>query len=481
MLNTSSRYDVIVVGAGLEGLLCAALLSKRGKRVIVLEGARVAGGASSRVSKDGHVFIKGPSLFLGFEKDGLYERIFTELGLSLSLLKQEGDLLQRKHPPLQIILPGHRLDFFTDQPAWHEELKREFPDQVRELKAFWAEMERWEEIIRPRMHQAYKAKLGTIRDILKEFRRWMRYSSAVRKLKKWNGDTFIRKHKLSPEIRRGLELLLLSFLGKTMAESTGLELVHLLGLVQREMITVRGGIPRLSELLVGMIEENKGEVVLGRPIAELIVRRRTPDGVRMVDGEAIHGDSIILNFPWHSASEAPSARQEFSLYFAVSEKVIPEPMKDHLFLLRSFQKESVSDNYLYIQMNSAEINRETQEGFRPLRVTGYLPETDRPRRDVLKWLVQDVTAHLLWLIPFSDGVLTFLGDDLGDMESTTRIPLKLAEQAQVSKQVTRNGACYYLTRLKNLYLLPDLGRHPAATLESPRSVLEVVGHILKMN
>jgi phytoene dehydrogenase-like protein len=39
-----SRYDVIVVGAGANGLAAAALLGKRGKRVLVLEQREVAGG-----------------------------------------------------------------------------------------------------------------------------------------------------------------------------------------------------------------------------------------------------------------------------------------------------------------------------------------------------------------------------------------------------------------------------------------------------
>lgn len=41
-----SRYDVIVVGAGANGLAAAALLAKRGKRVLVLERREVAGGTN---------------------------------------------------------------------------------------------------------------------------------------------------------------------------------------------------------------------------------------------------------------------------------------------------------------------------------------------------------------------------------------------------------------------------------------------------
>ncbi|MGB5256691.1 MAG: NAD(P)/FAD-dependent oxidoreductase [Woeseiaceae bacterium] len=44
--NTGDRYDAIVVGAGHNGLVCAALLAKAGKSVLVLEANEQVGGAA---------------------------------------------------------------------------------------------------------------------------------------------------------------------------------------------------------------------------------------------------------------------------------------------------------------------------------------------------------------------------------------------------------------------------------------------------
>ena len=50
-----SRYDSIVVGAGHNGLVCAALLAKAGTNVLVLEAnERVGGAAVTREFADGY-------------------------------------------------------------------------------------------------------------------------------------------------------------------------------------------------------------------------------------------------------------------------------------------------------------------------------------------------------------------------------------------------------------------------------------------
>ena len=50
-----SQYDIIIVGAGHNGMICGALLAKAGKSVLILEAASHVGGAAiTRPFADGY-------------------------------------------------------------------------------------------------------------------------------------------------------------------------------------------------------------------------------------------------------------------------------------------------------------------------------------------------------------------------------------------------------------------------------------------
>lgn len=69
-LDDDAEADVIVIGSGIGGLSCAALLARYEQNVVVLESHDVAGGAAHSFDVKGYKFDSGPSLFSGLQSRG---------------------------------------------------------------------------------------------------------------------------------------------------------------------------------------------------------------------------------------------------------------------------------------------------------------------------------------------------------------------------------------------------------------------------
>ncbi|MGF1541874.1 MAG: phytoene desaturase family protein [Pleurocapsa sp.] len=64
-INSSEITDVVIIGSGVGGLCCAAMLAKYGFQTIVCESHSLPGGAAHSFEKKGYKFDSGPSLYSG--------------------------------------------------------------------------------------------------------------------------------------------------------------------------------------------------------------------------------------------------------------------------------------------------------------------------------------------------------------------------------------------------------------------------------
>lgn len=73
-------FDAVIIGSGIGGLTCADLLSRRGKKVLVLEQSGRLGGCCATYDLEGHKFDVG-AIFILYKE--IYERFFEMMGLRL--------------------------------------------------------------------------------------------------------------------------------------------------------------------------------------------------------------------------------------------------------------------------------------------------------------------------------------------------------------------------------------------------------------
>jgi phytoene dehydrogenase-like protein len=93
-----ARWDVIVIGAGLGGMLAAAILGRRGRRVLVLEREAEVGGRLRSYDVDGYVIDAGAYLW-------------PDLYLDRALAAAGADSFRASHIPpaevLRVFVQGH--------------------------------------------------------------------------------------------------------------------------------------------------------------------------------------------------------------------------------------------------------------------------------------------------------------------------------------------------------------------------------------
>ncbi|MCP5069678.1 MAG: NAD(P)-binding protein, partial [bacterium] len=65
------RYDVIVIGSGLAGLLAGCGLARKGYRVLMLEEHSIPGGCTTNFERKGYRFEASNHVMNGCERGGM--------------------------------------------------------------------------------------------------------------------------------------------------------------------------------------------------------------------------------------------------------------------------------------------------------------------------------------------------------------------------------------------------------------------------
>ena len=131
-----SRFDAVVVGAGISGLVAATDLERRGHRVLVLEHNHQAGGLLSGMRRRGFYFDVGC-------------QSFEDMGIVFPLLEQYGlsDLARFRRARYRIVMPG--LDSVVESiPQMGRAFQDAFPESAAGLARAFALHERTSQLIR---------------------------------------------------------------------------------------------------------------------------------------------------------------------------------------------------------------------------------------------------------------------------------------------------------------------------------------------
>ena len=124
-------YDVIIIGAGIGGLVCGCYLAKAGLKTLIVEKNAKPGGYCTSFSRKGYHFDACVHALSSLRENGLLNKILTELGV-INRLK-----FNRHDPSDIIITPEFKIKMFHNLNKIIAEFQKYFPEEKIQLDKFF--------------------------------------------------------------------------------------------------------------------------------------------------------------------------------------------------------------------------------------------------------------------------------------------------------------------------------------------------------
>ncbi len=274
--------DVVVIGAGLGGLMAASKLAAAGKKVLVLEKNPFPGGTGYVFLKDGYTFPMGP---LSFSFPGRVRGFLKEIGIAEKIaFRRQG--FELRTPDLDVMmskpLAGLEAELARVFPGEQAGLSRFF-EQLNAAIAVSKDMDRWHpDFAAPRATGAAQLRIAPADPArVDEVRRLSRLPAA-----------------------RVLDAMLTSvplknFLGSQGTSPPEMSMLNLASMWN--VMAVEGiwfpscGIHGIADLLVRRLRELGGEVRLSAPVRKVLVRNGRAAGIVTPEGETVESRWVISN------------------------------------------------------------------------------------------------------------------------------------------------------------------------------------------
>jgi all-trans-retinol 13,14-reductase len=263
--------EIVVIGAGLGGLFCGALLAKEGHKVTVLEKNALIGGGLQTFVRKGESYETGMHVAGGFHEQGSLYRICRYLGISDRFEPAPSDLMSS----VTYLAEGRTYDIPAGKEAFIGYLSDMFPaerDNIRRYTDAVFRLSEEEKLF------YMKSEQGAYPVHSDEFL--------------MPADKFIDKYIDNQELRS-----LLAFVNPLYAGVAGHSPAYLHAMISVMFIDhpcrFAGGSNRLADALAWVIEQGGGAVLTRRNITRIAVEERMIKCVRDSEGREYKADMYI--------------------------------------------------------------------------------------------------------------------------------------------------------------------------------------------
>lgn len=259
MSKIDNKYDVVIIGAGIGGLVCGCYLAKAGMKVLIVEKNANVGGYCSSFKRKGFTFDVGTHALGAFRKKGQLKKVYDELKLNNLV-----DII-RIDPSDIIKTPEHTIIIRNDLQKTITGLKKEFPDQADSVKNFFKFLTETD-----LMELFTKVKGKSFQDIL---------------------DYYFDDYKLKAAIG-----IMLWNMGLTIKEAAALPAI----VFYREFVLdggyyPLGGMQNFADALAKRFKELGGSLLLSEMVRKIIIKNKTVKNISLNNSESISTKFVVSN------------------------------------------------------------------------------------------------------------------------------------------------------------------------------------------
>lgn len=285
-----SRHDVLVVGAGIGGLTAAALLAKRGLRVLVVERNCQPGGSCGAFRRNGLTLDLGAAMLFGFGERGFnpHRFVMNELDEDLDVYRHEA--------MYRLWYDGEPVVFWPEPGRFFGELARLFPGTIGQLEAFYHELEGLYEAVMS-ANSVFLSPSETPREELaRGFIRHPLQQARLLGLMTKDAAHLMRKHVRDEGIWRFFNKLTSTYTYTTVEETPALVAVTMFLENHVGGSYYPAGSPMmLSARLEKALEKFGGSIRYGSTVSRILVEGGKAVGVELETGERLESNDIVYN------------------------------------------------------------------------------------------------------------------------------------------------------------------------------------------
>ncbi len=282
-MGPKTDYPTVIIGAGLGGLCCGALLAKQGIPVTVVEQHNIPGGYATSFDRAGGKFTFEVSLHGTSIHNNGPERLLKHLGILEKIqLVQLPEIYRLKTPDLDISVPQ------KDPEGYIRLLSEHFPSEAEGIRGFVREL-----VAVAEETDNYSRKGRWFKLIFKPIFP-LQYGRMWNVRNKTLAD-LLNDHVKDPDLQDILAALW-GYYGLPPSKLSGFYYaVATGGYLKNGSYHIKERSQDLSYALAGVIEEAGGKVLYETPAKKILVKSGAVRGVQLSGGKTLPARAVVSN------------------------------------------------------------------------------------------------------------------------------------------------------------------------------------------